>query len=169
MGRLLSIATVITVATTVSSALEAQRRVPGARPDTTVPLTVALKVGSEAYDFTGRATCTHAPVAGIYNLRAEQWRVQQSGDRGSLSLTHWHPASGADMFNLSVTSGNTQSSVSTVKVGTNGTLDGSGTVTLAREGKGGTFTVAAATAKGTKITGTIRCEAFTAAIAEGGD
>ena len=169
MGRLLRIAAVITIAAAFCSELEAQRRVPGARPDTTVPVTVALKVGSQAYDFTGKATCTHAPVAGIYDLRAEQWSVQQSSDGGSLSLTHWHPATGADMFNLSVTSGNTQSSVSTVKVGTNGTIDGSGAVTLSREGKGGTFTVAAATAKGAKITGTIKCEAFTPALAEGGE
>jgi hypothetical protein len=169
MGRLITIAAVITLAINLGSAVDAQRRVPGTRPDTTVPVTVALKVGSQAYDFTGRATCTHAPVAGIYDLRAEQWSVQQSSDSGSLSLTHWHPASGADMFNLSVTSGNTRAGVSTVKVGTNGTIDGAGTVTLKREGKGGTFTVAAATAKGAKITGTITCEAFTPAIAEGGD
>lgn len=169
MGRHLSIATVV-AAITVSfgSGLEAQRRA-SSRPDTTVPVTAALKVGAQAYDFTGKATCTHAPVAGIYDLRAEQWRVQQSDDRGSLSLTHWQPASGAAMFNLSVTSNGVRSNVSTVKVGAKGTVDGSGTVTLARAGKGGTFTIAATTAKGAKITGTIKCEAFTPAFAEGGE
>jgi hypothetical protein len=163
--RFLTAAAMI-VAVTATSA--EQRRAP-ASADKTVSVSIALKVGAQSYDFTGKATCTYAPVAGIYNLRAEQWSVQQASDGGSLSLTHWHPASGADMFNLSVTSGNTQSAVSTVKVGTNGTLDGSGAVTLKREGTGGTFTVAAATAKGAKITGTIKCEAFTPAIAEGGE
>ena len=162
--RLLTAAAVLCAAT---ASVDAQRRVAGAS-ETTVPMTVALKVGADAYNFTGKGTCTHAPVAGIYNLRAEQWRVQQSGDAGSVSLTFWHPASGADMFTLAVTAGKTRADVTTVKVGTNGTVDGSGSVTLKREGKGGTFTIAAATAKGAPIAGTVKCEAFSAAIAEGG-
>lgn len=169
MGRLLSFATILTVAVTLGSALEAQRRAPGERAGNTVPVTIALKVGAQAYNFSGQATCTHAPVAGIYDLRAEQWSVRQSGDAGSLGLTMWDPASGDDMFNLSVTAADARSTVSTVKVGDRGTVQGSGTVTLAREGKGGTFTVAATTAKGAKIAGTIKCDAFTAARAEGGD
>lgn len=169
MGRLLRLAIVLTVAAALSSALEAQRRTPAQPADSTVPVTVALKVGADAYSFTGKATCTHAPVAGIYDMRAEQYRVQQSGDAGRLSLTMWHPASGPDMFTLSVTSGAVRSSVSTVKVGTKGTVEGSGTVALARSGKGGTFTVSAATAKGAPITGTIKCDAFTPAFAEGGE
>jgi hypothetical protein len=160
--------TTVAVVMAATAAMAEQRRAPGSA-DTSVPVSIALTVGAQAYDATGKATCTYAPVAGIYNLRAEQWSVRHSSEGGSLSLTHWHPAAGADMFTLSVGSGNTRSGVSTVRVGTNGTIDGSGTVTLKREGKGGTFTVAAATAKGAKITGTIKCEAFTPAIAEGGN
>jgi len=70
---------------------------------------------------------------------------------------------------LALNIGNKRYSVSTIKVGSNGTVEGSGKITLAREGAGGTFTVDATAANGTKITGTVKCDAFTAAIAEGGD
>jgi hypothetical protein len=159
---------IIATATTVSAGAQA-RRAATQTADPTVAVAVALKAGGDAYNFTGRGTCTYAPVAGIYDLRAEQWRVEQSGAGGGVTLTFWHPASGADMFTLSVTAGGTRSAVNTVKVGGKGTVEGSGTVTLAREGKGGTFTVAASTAKGARVTGTIKCDAFTPAIAEGGD
>jgi hypothetical protein len=156
------------VATAAGSFVHGQRPSPSVRLDASVPVTIALRAGADGYNFSGKATCTYAPVAGIYNLRAEQWRVQQSGDAGSLALTFWHPASGADMFSLSLSAGNKRTSVNTVKVGTNGTVEGSGSVTLARQGNGGTFTVSAAAASGTKVTGTITCAAFTPAVAEGG-
>lgn len=147
----------------------AQRRVPGQRPDNTVPVTVTLRAGAEAYNFTGKATCSHAPVASIYDLRAERWTVDQSDGSRSATLALWHPASGNDLVSLALNIGNKRYSVSTIKVGSNGTVEGSGKITLAREGAGGTFTVDATAANGTKITGTVKCDAFTAAIAEGGD
>lgn len=147
----------------------AQRRAPGERPDTTVPVTIALKAGAEAYNFTGKATCSHAPRASIYNLLAERWTIDQSEGSRSATLALWHPASGNDLVSLSLSTGGKRYSVSTIKVGDNGTVEGSGTISLAREGSGGTFTVNATAANGTKITGTIKCDAFTAAIAEGGN
>jgi len=44
-----------------------------------------------------------------------------------------------------------------------------GIVTLAREGKGGTFTLAVTTARGATVSGTIKCDAFTPPFAEAGD
>jgi hypothetical protein len=146
----------------------AQRRVPGQRADNTVPVTVTLKTGAEPYDFNGKATCSHAPVASIYDLRAERWTVDQSDGSRSMTLALWHPASGSDLVSLSLNIGNKRYSVSTIKVGDKGAVEGSGKITLAREGTGGTFTVDTTAANGTKITGTVRCGAFTPAIAEGG-
>jgi hypothetical protein len=163
--QILATASMVIVAATSAAA---QRRVPGQRADSMVPVTIALKSGTDAYQFTGKATCSHAPKASIYGLLAERWTVDQSDDSRSLTLALWHPASGNDLISVALNIGTQRRSVSTIKVGTHGTVEGSGTITLAREGSGGTFTVNATTANGTKITGTVKCEAFTAAIAEGG-
>jgi hypothetical protein len=156
----------VTIAAAIGGA--AQRRVPDQTQDGKVPVTIAIRSGADAYDFTGKATCTHAPVASIYDVRAEQWRVDQSEGGKSLALTLWRPGSGADMFTLSLSPGAKRHSVDTVKVGAKGTPQGSGTVTLAPEGTGGTFTISAVAADGARISGTVKCGAFTAAIAEGG-
>ena len=66
------------IAAMATIGMEAQRRVPSARAETTVPVTIALKAGAEQVNFTGKATCTHAPVASIYGLRAERWTVDQA-------------------------------------------------------------------------------------------
>ena len=146
----------------------AQRRVPGQRADNTVPVTIALQAGADAYQFTGKATCSHAPRASIYGLLAERWTVDQSDGSRSATLALWHPVSGTDLVSLALSIGDKRHSVSTIKVGNNGRVEGSGAITLAREGQGGTFTVKATAANGTKITGTVKCDAFTPAIAEGG-
>jgi hypothetical protein len=67
------------------------------------------------------------------------------------------------MFTLSV-NGKTTVSVTTVR----SQVSGSGKVTLAPAGKGGTFTIDAKAKTGESITGSIKCDAFTPAIAEGG-
>ena len=143
--------------------LVAQRRLPGAAGETKVPVTIALQVGSEAYKVTGQATCHHTAQASIYDVPAEQWSVQQSDGSRSLSLTMWRPkkASG-DMLSLAVSTGGKSHPVNTVKAGTSGPTEGSGTVTLVAAAQGGTFTIDAAAADRTKITGTITCAAFTA-------
>src|SRR5215213_8455324 len=94
------VTTALIIATT--AAMQAQRRVAGQPAETTVPVTVALKAGADSYNFTGKATCSHAPVAAIYNLRAERWTVEQSDGPRSLTLALWHPASGSDLVSLSL-------------------------------------------------------------------
>lgn len=157
----------------VATVIDAQRRAaPSASPQrSTVPVTIALKAGAETYQFTGQATCTHAPTASIYGLLSEQWNVDQSEGSRSLHLTLWKPKNGSgDMFNLSISSGaGRPQSVNTVKAAGAPATEGSGRVTVAPAGKGGTFSVNAQTAAGGAINGTITCDAFSAAIAEGGD
>jgi hypothetical protein len=161
------VAAAIAAAATVG--VQAQRRVSSQRAEPTVPVTIALKAGAEDINFTGKATCTHAPVAAIYGLRAERWTVEQADSGRSLTLALWHPASGSDLISLGISGGAKRLSVTTIKVGTNGAVEGSGTITLAKAKTGGTFTINAATADGTRITGTVKCDAFTPAIAEGGN
>ena len=157
----------------LATVVDAQRRVaPGASSQpTTVPVTIALKAGADTFQFTGQASCTHAPTASIYGLLSEQWNVEQSEGSRSLHLTLWKPKNGAgDMFNLSISSGGARpQSVNTVKAPGAPAPAGSGHVTLTPAGNGGTFTVDAKTAAGGAITGTIKCDAFSPAIAEGGD
>jgi hypothetical protein len=128
-----------------------------------VPIEVSLKVGGQAYVAKGLGSCTHAPKASIYNVPAQLWSVSQQGDGGLVQLTLWKPADGsANMFSLSVKN----TAISTVK---GGQVTGAGTVTLVPSGKGGTLTVDAKTRTGEAITGTIKCEAFTPHIADGGN
>jgi hypothetical protein len=148
----------------------AQRRAPGAPAGSEVPITIALKVGGEAFQLTGQGRCRHAPRASIYDVPAEQWSVQHRDAERGLSLTMWRPTKGTgDMMTLAVNAGGGSHSITTVKAGQSGPTRGSGTISLAPSGKGGTFTIDAAAPDGTRITGTIQCAAFTAAIAEGGD
>ena len=138
----------------------------GARKPVTVPAEVAVSVGKNSYQAKGQATCTHAPRAGIYGIRSEMWTVRHQEDGRSLQLTFWKPAdNSATMFSFSV-NGPARATVSTVR---GGQPSGSGTVSMAPAGKGGTFTLDAKDSGGQAIKGTIKCEAFTAAVAEGGN
>ena len=166
-GRALAIlAGCLTIAV---AAAGAQRRAAGEQAPTGVPVTIALKVGGAPFDFNGTARCTHAPQASFYDVRAERWMVEQSAGAGSVTLALWRPVSGTDMISLSVGTNGKGHRVSTLKAGTRGAVEGSGTISLATQDKGGTFTVNATAADGTKIAGTIRCAAFMPAVAEGGD
>jgi hypothetical protein len=98
------------------------------------------------------------------------WSVQHSQEGRNLALTVWRPRSaGEAMLNLSITAAGKSYDVSTVKVGQQGSPSGTGTVTFAPAGKGGTFTINATAASGAKIVGTVTCDAFTPLVAEGGD
>lgn len=148
----------------------AQRRVPSGTERPTVTIAVALKSGAGAYQVTGQGTCTYAKTAAIYGVLSQQWRVQHSDDSRSLALTFWKPKNGAEqMFTLSTSSGSSTQSVSTVKATGAPRSEGSGTVSFESADKGGTFTIDAKDVRGGPITGTIKCDAFTPAIAEGGD
>lgn len=150
------------------TAVAAQRRAPGSAAK--VQVSVDLVVAGDAYKATGEGTCRHAAQAAIYGVLSEQWSVQHSEGSRNLSLTLWRPKrGGGDMLTLAVSTGAASRQVNTVKADAAPPAEGSGTATLAAAPKGGTFTIDAATAKGERITGTIKCEAFTPAVAEGGD
>jgi hypothetical protein len=156
----------------IVSAVAAQRRVPGGSgaEKRTVGVTITLKAGNDAYQFNGQARCTHAPMAAIYGVVSEQWTVQQSEGSRSSQLTLWRPKNGSgEMFSLSVSAGTRQQRVNTVKAPGAPPPDGTGKITLTPAAKGGTFAVDARTADGTAITGTVVCDAFLPAIAEGGN
>lgn len=147
----------------------AQVRVPRGTERPTVNMTIALTSAAGAHQYTGQGTCTYAKMAAIYGIVSEQWSVQQSEGSRSVALTFWKPKSGGDtMFTLSLSSGSGRQNVNTVKAPGASATQGSGTVSFAAADKGGTFTVDAKDAKGGAITGTITCDAFTPAIAEGG-
>lgn len=137
--------------------------------DTKVGAAIAMRVAGEPYEFTGQATCTHAPMASIYGTVAQMWSVQHSEGSRSLVLTLWRPTSGSThMFSLSASTGGKSYSVTTSKGPQGGSIEGSGDVKLALAGTGGTFAIDATTASGSKIAGTLKCDAFEMAMAEGG-
>ena len=70
------------------------------------------------------------------------------------------------MISLYVTTGGKSYSVNTVGTGRN--TVGSGKVIFTPAGPGGTFAVDATAVNGARITGTLKCGAFTAIVAEGG-
>ena len=159
------------IALTIASAAAAQRRKEPAKPaDTKVDVAITLQVAGQPYHSVGKAACLHAPVASIYSTVAEMWSVQQTDGQRSITLTLWRPKSkSGDMFSLSVATGNKPYLVNTVALGGKSAVQGSGKVTLTTLGAAGTFTINASEANGAAITGTIKCSAFTAAIAEGGN
>ena len=151
------------------SVAAAQRPAPSTPADDTVAVTIALQAGGGPFRFTGQATCTHEPRGYIYSVPAQLWSVAQTDATRRVSLTLWRQADGAgDMFTLYVRSGGKTYKTSTVKTKDGGSQEGSGEVTFAKAGAGGTFTVNATTASGAKVSGTIKCEGFRAAVAEGG-
>lgn len=142
------------------------RRQPGEKAQ--VPVEISLKAGAESYQAKGQGSCTHAPKASIYGVVSEMWNVQHSEGSRSIQLTLWKPADGADsMFSFSY-NGTKNTTISTIK---GGSVSGTGTVTMAPAGKGATFTIDAKGRgpSGLAVTGTIKCEAFTPHIAEGGN
>jgi hypothetical protein len=135
-----------------------------------VGVAIALQVAGEPYQVTGKAKCTHEPKGYIYGTPAKQWVVEHNEGRRSFHLTFWRPASGApDMFSLWASTGTKSHTVSTTKGPGGGNVKGSGQVKLTSAGSGGTFALDATTASGGKIGGTVKCDGFTAAIAEGGE
>ena len=151
----------------LSNSLFAQRRrtdsAAQAPQQKTVPVVIALKVDGSAYSFNGQAVCEHAQRGSIYDTIAERWSVRHNDNGRNINLTLWHPlADGADMVILSIATRGKRYDVDTVKR-PQAAPSGSANVQLARSGGGGTFMVDAVTAAGAKLSGTIRCETFTAA------
>jgi hypothetical protein len=170
-GRFLVVRCAIAVACAflVGSSLLAQRRTADADgPDPKVGLVIALQVGGARYDFNGRGVCTHTANGSIYDAPSSMWSVHQTGESRRLSLTLWRLKSGAEMLTLNVGVDGTARSVNTVRVGSNGNVVGSGSAKLQSAGKGGTLTIDATDANGTRITGTVKCEAFTTPVEDNG-
>ena len=141
----------------------AQKKQPRADPDGPTPkvgVTIALQLGTARYDFTGQAVCLQIPDGEIFDAPAALYSVRQTGDRQRLNMTLYRLKTGTDMLTLNVTIGSATHSVSTVKVGANGGPIGSGTATLEMSDAGGTLTIDATDPKGTKITGTVKCDTF---------
>jgi hypothetical protein len=138
-------------------------------PTDAVDVSLALQIEGQPYKFDGKALCRHAPVASIYDVPAQMWSIQQNDGRRSFSLTVWRPKGKTETwFALAVSTGGKSYLVNTVEAG-RGTVQGQGKLTFAPLGPGGTFTIDATAAKGGAISGTIKCSAFTALVAEGGD
>ncbi len=145
------------------------RRAPSTPAETKVDVSIALKVAGQPYNFSGKAHCTHAPIASIYGTNAQQWMVDHHEGQQSVSLTFWRPAAGTgDMFTLHCTINGKSYLVSTVKTNGGGTIQGSGKVAFTPSKPGGTFIIDATAADGSTITGTIKCSDFSAAVAEAG-
>jgi hypothetical protein len=139
----------------------------GQDPDKKVDVSIALKVAGQTLAFNGKGECNYEPAAYIYGTKSQLWKVEGRSAQGSASLTLWRPASGSgDMISLYVTAGGKSYAVNTVR--TSGSAQGSGKVTFTPVGGGGTFTIDATAANGGRITGTLKCSAFTSVVVEGG-
>ena len=166
-----AVLTLVTLLTLMAAPrpLTAGDQAPGMRVEPALPMNIDLQVGGEKYAFTGPGVCQSSTDASIYELAATMYAVRQNGEGRSLNLTLWRPKTGApDMMTLGVSLGARSYRVSTVKVGRQGDVRGSGRATFARTGEGGTFTLDATAEGGTRISGTITCERFAAIVAEGG-
>ncbi len=147
-------------------AAQVDRRPPG---DDKVGASIALRVGGAPYQFAGKASCTHDAKAGLFGVVGEKWQVVHSDGPRSVILNFMKPLSGAgDMFSLTVESGGKSYEVDTLKSKPSDAVKGSGTVSLAPAGNGGTFTIDAKAENGATISGTIKCEAFTTRAAVAG-
>ncbi len=137
--------------------------------DDKVGASVALQVGGAPYQSSGKASCTHDAKAGMFGVVGEKWQVVHSEGPRSVILNFMKPINGVgDMFSLSVDSGGKSYEVNTLKAKPSDAVKGSGTVSLAPTGKGGTFTIDAKAENGATISGTIKCEAFTTRAAVAG-
>lgn len=167
--RVASAIAIAVLASTMVTHAQVRRRAEPSTESATVPMQISLQVGGAPYAFTGAGSCRSTPRASIYDLPATMWNVEQNAEGKSLTLTVWHPTSGAtDMLSLAVTAGGKSHRVDTVKVGQRGSVEGSGTVKVDTSGQGGVFTINAAAKDGAKISGTIKCDRFTSVEAAGG-
>jgi hypothetical protein len=156
------------IALTIISAASAQG---GNVPDmpSEVGVTITLQVAGQPFRFQGKAKCEYVPVASIENVVAEKWTASLIEPNRSMGLTLWRPKNrSGDMFSLHVLLPAKGYIIDTVRRGGEGSVAGSGKVTLKTSGAGGTFTIHATARDGAVITGTIQCSAFTDEMPEGG-
>lgn len=128
--------------------------------DDTTNVEIALEVDGRPIVLKGAGECNFTDEATIYEAPATMWAVRQSiGDR-SVNLTMWRLHQGGDSLTLSLTVDGKTYRVNTTKVGQQGTIEGAGRWTFAKNGAGGLFTIEASTASRAKITGRLTCAGF---------
>jgi hypothetical protein len=132
-----------------------------AQPET-VPLQMSGTLGGTRVSFSGRGECHQSDAASIYDVPAAMWHASFSGGTGieHLNITLWQPKGGGPMqIMLAADAGRTHYSIGTVK---GGTLSGSGTARVERQGAGGTLAIQGQTASGAPIQLSVSCSRFTA-------
>ena len=132
-----------------------------------ITVNAQLNVSGKAMSFSGPGQCSHTDDGSIYEAPAAIWSVQQDTNNKSLNLTLFRLKKGGDLFNLSIGDGDANHNVSTVKVGGNGQLNGTGKVSFMPAGAGGSFVLDVTTAAGKKITGKVTCSGFSPTEANG--
>ncbi len=141
--------------------------------DNKVGVTVAVQTAGGPYEFKGRAICFHMPTTTVNAVSGENWQVAHQEEERSLILSVVRPANGGEnMFSLHITAGGTKYVTNTIvfrrgamKVPT----EGSGSVKFEPAGNGGRFIIDATAVNGSKISGTVSCDAFPARTEVGGN
>lgn len=135
----------------------------------TVGLSIEATTGGRSYRSKGVGECTHTSNASIYNIAAAQTRASYSGAVGEiehLNVTLWQPTSGGPLqFGLNLRANSKDHQIATVE---GGTLAGSGSAQLRREGSGGTITIEGRDAGDADLRVVVRCERFSEPVVEGG-
>jgi hypothetical protein len=132
-----------------------------AQPDAVVLQMSGTLAGARA-TFSGRGECHQSDAASIYEVPAAMWHASFSGGTGidRLNVTLWQPKAGGPMqITLAADAGRNHYSIGTVK---GGTLSGSGTARVDRQGAGGTLVIQGQTASGAAIQLSVSCSRFTA-------
>jgi hypothetical protein len=156
-------------ATTVAAAAQVRSVSSSTAQSAKVGVAITLQAGGERYDFIGQGSCQHAAQGSIYNTPAESWTVQQNDGNRSLFVVLWRPIKKSeDMVSLTVSTGKTSYIIDTVKAPGRLTK-GTGSVSFVANPKGGSLTINGTTASGAKVSGTIKCDAFTPRVAVAGD
>jgi hypothetical protein len=132
------------------------------------PIQIDLRVAGTPYVISARGTCLTQPHGTLYEVPAAQWNARHRDPNRYANLAFWRVQGVGDQFNLGVMVGPTLHRVSTVSVKGKGTRQGTGSVAMAPNGAGGTFTIDATAETGARITGTITCGTFAAPVEDNG-
>ena len=128
----------------------------------TVPIQMSGTLAGSRVTFSGRGECHHSDASSIYDVPAAMWHASLSGGTGidHLNVTLWQPKAGGPMqITLAAEAGRTHFSIGTVK---GGTLSGSGTARVDRQGVAGTLIIEGKTATGAAVQLSVTCSRFAA-------
>lgn len=134
--------------------------------DNKVGVTVAVQTPDGPYQFKGRAICFHMASTTVNGVSGQNWQVAHQEAERTLILSVVRPANGGeDMFSLHVFVGDKKYVTNTVAMRRGAVkmpTQGSGSIAFEPAGNGGTFTIDATAVNGSKISGTVKCDAFPA-------